>query len=100
MAESKGTTRQKKETPLPLSFEEKMERLEKIVCLLEEGDHPLEESMSLFEEGVKLSNECREVLEKTERKITLLLKNQGQEIPFDSEVTGSDREEQGFNLEH
>lgn len=93
MAESKGSQKQKKESSLPLSFEEKMSRLEEIVRLLEEGDRPLEESMNLFEEGVKLSNECREVLEKTERKITLLLKNQDQEVPFEDDL-GSDRQEQ------
>lgn len=71
-----------------------MSRLEEIVRILEGGDRPLEESMSLFEEGVKLSNECREVLEKTERRITLLLKNQGSEVPFD-ESLGTDLEKQG-----
>ncbi|MHB1285467.1 MAG: exodeoxyribonuclease VII small subunit [Leptospirales bacterium] len=85
---------QKKGGPGPLSFEEKMGRLEEIVHLLEGGDRALEESMSLFEEGVKLSNECREVLEKTERRITLLLKNQGSEVPFD-ESLGPDLEKQG-----
>ncbi len=91
-----GETRvsQKKGGSGPLSFEEKMSRLEEIVRILEGGDRPLEESMSLFEEGVKLSNECREVLEKTERRITLLLKNQGSEVPFD-ESLGTDLEKQG-----
>ncbi len=91
MAEPKVS--QKKVLPPSLNFEEKMNRLEEIVRLLEGGDRPLEESMALFEEGVKLSNECREVLEKTERRITLLLKGQDQEVPF-GEALGPDHDEQ------
>jgi len=69
----------------PLNFEEKMGRLEEIVRILEAGDRPLEESMALFEEGVRLSNECKDVLEKTEKKITVLLSHQENEIPFSEE---------------
>lgn len=68
-----------------LSFEEKMGRLEEIVRILETGDRPLEESMALFEEGVRLSNECKDVLEKTEKKITVLLSHQENETPFSDE---------------
>ena len=69
----------------PLNFEEKMGCLEEIVRILEAGDRPLEESMALFEEGVRLSNECKDVLEKTEKKITVLLSHQENEIPFSEE---------------
>ena len=78
-----------------VTFEKKMERLEEIVRLLEQGDKPLEESMSLFEEGVKLSNECRAVLENTERKITLLLKGQEGEVVFDPKIEAT---ESGFGM--
>jgi exodeoxyribonuclease VII small subunit len=85
-----------KPKPPAVTFEKKMERLEEIVRLLEEGDKPLEESMSLFEEGVRLSNECRSVLEHTERKITLLLKGQEGEVPFDPTVETT---ESGFGMD-
>jgi len=60
------------ESPV-LSFEEKMKRLDEIVRSMEQGDRPLEESLALFEEGMKLSSECQALLEKAERKVTMLL---------------------------
>ena len=41
-----------------LSFEQAMKRLEEIVHLLENNEAPLEETISLFEEGLKLSKRC------------------------------------------
>jgi exodeoxyribonuclease VII small subunit len=56
------------------TFEASLAELEKIVGLLEGGDLPLEESLKLFETGVKLSRECRERLTEAERRIEILLK--------------------------
>ena len=56
------------------SFETSLDDLEKIVLQLEDGDLPLEKSLKLFEEGVKLSRECRERLANAERRIEILLK--------------------------
>ncbi|MER3429760.1 MAG: exodeoxyribonuclease VII small subunit [Blastocatellia bacterium] len=56
------------------SFEASLNELEKIVRKLEDGDLPLEESLKLFETGVKLARECRERLANAERKIEVLLK--------------------------
>lgn len=56
------------------TFEESLKQLEAIVSKLERGDLPLEESVRLFEEGVKLSNACKEDLESAEGKIQILLK--------------------------
>ncbi|MCA2004749.1 MAG: exodeoxyribonuclease VII small subunit [Ignavibacterium sp.] len=56
------------------SFEEKLKRLEQISELLESGDVQLEESINLFEEGIKLSKECLLILENAELKITKLKK--------------------------
>lgn len=56
------------------SFEEKLKRLEQITELLESGDVQLEESINLFEEGIKLSKECLTILENAELKITKLKK--------------------------
>ena len=57
------------------SFEASLNDLEKIVKTLEEGELPLEESLKLFEEGVKLSRECRERLTQAERRIEVLMKD-------------------------
>lgn len=56
------------------SFEEKLKRLEQISEMLESGEVQLEESISLFEEGTKLSKECLTILENAELKITQLKK--------------------------
>jgi exodeoxyribonuclease VII small subunit len=56
------------------SFEESLKRLEKIVEQLEHGDLPLEESIRLFEEGTRLSAECKDYLDKAEGKVQVLVK--------------------------
>jgi len=58
-------------------FEEGLQRLEKIVQELEKGDVPLEKSLTLFEEGVRLSAACRKELEEAEGKVEILLKQNG-----------------------
>ncbi len=60
------------------SFENKMQDLEKIVKDLEKGDLSLEESVKIFEKGMKISKECNEILEGTEKRITILLNNNGE----------------------
>lgn len=57
------------------SFESSLSELEKIVAKLEAGDLPLEESLELFENGIKLSRECRERLAKAERRIEMLVRD-------------------------
>ena len=57
------------------SFESSLKELEKIVRGLEEGELSLEESLKLFEDGVKLSRECQERLNQAERRIEVLLKD-------------------------
>jgi exodeoxyribonuclease VII small subunit len=66
-------------------FEECIQRLEKIVQELEQGDVPLEKSLTLFEEGMQLSASCRKELEEAEGKVEILLKQNGkiQAEPFD-----------------
>ena len=59
----------------PIQFEEAFKRLEDIVTKLESGDLSLEESMTLFEEGITLTETCRSRLEAAEQKIQLLLKD-------------------------
>lgn len=57
------------------SFEASLAALEKIVRELERGDLPLEESLRLFESGVKLSRECQERLSQAERRIEVLMRD-------------------------
>ena len=56
-----------------LNFEETMENLEKIVQELEKGDLNLDDSISKFEEGMKLSKAASKYLEEAEKKITMLV---------------------------
>ncbi len=62
-----------------VSFEETMSKLEEIAAELEKGDLNLEESVSKFEEGMKLSKECSNLLEDAEKRITILIKD-GDEV--------------------
>mgnify|MGYP004566355859 FL=1 len=56
------------------SFEENMEQLENIVTELEKGELNLEESVKKFEQGINISKKCNDILEKAEKKITILLR--------------------------
>ena len=68
------------------NFEENLSRLEEISSLLEGEELGLDESISLFEEGIKLSKNCMTALKKAELKIT--------ELKSDlSEVTSKEDEE-------
>ncbi len=61
-------------TPPPESFEGCLERLEKIVKELENGNLPLERALELFEEGMKLSESCRRQLDSAESRIEMLVR--------------------------
>ena len=69
------------------SFEEQIEQLEGIVAELEKGELSLEDSVTKFEEGIKISKECNKILEEAEKKITILVKQDGEmkEQNFDTE---------------
>ena len=56
------------------SFEESLKQLETIISKLEKGDLPLEESVRLFEEGIRLSDACKTDIESAEGKVQILLK--------------------------
>ena len=65
------------------SFEEAMEKLEEIVNSLESGDFKLEESLKLYEEGVKLVNLCNDKITKVEKSIKILLNSDGELVEED-----------------
>ena len=67
------------------SFEETIKELEKIATELENVDLSLEDSVSKFEEGMKLSKQCNDLLENAEKRITILLKD-GEETKEESFV--------------
>ena len=76
-------------TPKTKTFESSLEELERIVRELEQGELPLEKSLELFEQGVKLSRECQERLNQAERRIEVLMRdNQGRPTvkPFEPET--------------
>ena len=61
-----------------INFEKAMENLEQIANELEKGDLDLDSSVAKFEEGMKLSKKCSEILENAEKKITILLQKDGE----------------------
>ena len=60
------------------SFEDSMDRLENLVLEMESGKNNLEKSMELFEEGMKLINDCQEKLKKVEIRIEEFSKKKAQ----------------------
>ncbi|MFG0214681.1 exodeoxyribonuclease VII small subunit [Brevibacillus porteri] len=70
--------RKKTEQETDMQFEDAMKRLEEVVNRLEEGDIPLEEAISLYQEGVTLSRICGQKLDAIEAKITQLVEEDGQ----------------------
>ncbi len=60
-------------TAEPGSFESLYARLEESVRALEEGGLPLDESIALFEQGMLLAKQCRELLDAAELKVTSLV---------------------------
>lgn len=59
-------------------FEDKIAKLEQIVADLEKGNLSLDDSVKRFEDGMKISKECSQMLDSAEKKITILLENDGE----------------------
>lgn len=55
-----------------MDFEKKLSRLEEIVHKMEKGELALDESLKLFEEGVKISRDCHSQLTKAEAHVKKL----------------------------
>jgi exodeoxyribonuclease VII small subunit len=76
------------------SFEASLEALEQIVRQLESGDLPLEKSLELFEQGIRLSRECQDRLSQAERRIEVLMRdNQGRTVVNSFEPSQGDNNE-------
>ena len=75
------------------SFEDALAELEGIVTKLEASDVPLETSLQLFEQGMKLSRLLEKKLEEAERKIEMLVKGESghlEAVPFRARADGDD----------
>ena len=72
------------------TFEEMMDSLEKISGELENGNLTLDEAMQKFEEGMKLSKKCSEILDSAEKKIKILINN-GEKL-IEEDFEGEDDE--------
>ncbi|MEP6601662.1 MAG: exodeoxyribonuclease VII small subunit, partial [Nitrospirota bacterium] len=81
-----------------VKFEEALARLEAIVNELERGQLPLDDSMRIFEEGMKLSKTCLKMLEDAERKVEILIKDKDgskRARPFELELSSGSEPENG-----
>ena len=67
------------------TFEAALKQLEEIVQRLERGELPLEESLKLYEDGIRLSRLCHAKLEEAEGKIELLMKDARGDLVLDDQ---------------
>ncbi len=76
----------KKDTP---DFEKTLEELEDIVQSLETGELSLEDSLTTFERGIKLTRQCQTALQEAEQRVTILLEKNGETVEeaFDNDNT-------------
>jgi len=73
------------------SFEKNLERLDQIVRQLEDAELPLEKSLELYEEGMRLSAVCHRQLEEAEGRVEILRKRAGGKMvaePFEEPEPG------------
>ncbi len=78
-----------------MNFEESLNRLEEITGLLEKGDMSLDESLKIFEEGVRLGRFCEKKLSEAEHKIEIL---KSADIPEAFEVENKSEENKSVSL--
>jgi exodeoxyribonuclease VII small subunit len=65
----------------PPTFEAGLQQLESIVKEMETGELPLERAITLFEQGMKLSEACRKQLEEAETRVEILTRRAGDMQP-------------------
>ena len=69
-----------------VNFEEAIKKLETIANELETGDLSLDDTITKFEEGIKLSNQCTKMLDEAEKKISILIKKDNEIVEEDFSV--------------
>ena len=80
-----------------MKFEEALKRLEKIVEDLENGELSLDDALTKYEEGIRLSKLCSKRLEDAKKKVEILLKSEDGSVklkPFDETMAGEERLQQ------
>ena len=65
------------------TFEESLQELEQIVTRLEQGDVPLEEALTSFQQGMVLSKQCKDTLSNAEKALTKMMTDANEEVVFD-----------------
>ena len=60
-------------------FEASLKKLEELVDQMEGGELSLEDSLKIFEEGIKLTRECQKALKEVEQKVSLLVEKNGEQ---------------------
>lgn len=62
-----------------MKFEEAIRELESVVANLDSGEKSLDESIALFEKGIKLSKDCQKMLDNAEKKVRILMADGSEE---------------------
>ena len=63
-----------------VDFEKSLDKLNKLVEKMEQGNLPLEEALKHFEEGVGLIRQCQDALNQAEQKVKVLVKKHGKDV--------------------
>ncbi|HUT52580.1 MAG TPA: exodeoxyribonuclease VII small subunit [bacterium] len=91
-------TKEKRGSKKSFSFETEMERLEKIVKDMESGDLSLEQSISSFEQGIRIYRECRQYLEAARQRIEVIMgrDESGRPViePYEEDVDEDDEDDE------
>ena len=78
------------------TFEDSFKKLEKIIAKMESGDLPLEETLKLYEEGMRLYTHCSQKLTEVQKKVELLSQTSEGKLagkPFPVDEAENDRNE-------
>lgn len=94
-SDSKGTA----DAPSLASFEKTLAELEEIVQQLEEGDKPLDQSIALYERGVRALKTCHAVLDQAEQRIKTLVKDAGGKPALKDSAPGRGAEDDDGEVE-
>ncbi len=71
-----------------IDFDQSLQRLDELVSALEQGDTSLEESLKLFEQGIRLARECQESLRQAEQRVATLTLSDTAQAPTEDPEAG------------
>ena len=75
------TERKQKDETTKLTFEQAIQQLKEIVTRIEQGQIPLQDSLDQYEKGMALIKQCRDILQKAEKRIEKISKEEPPEPP-------------------